>query len=152
MATPADINSMLFDILMLRISPAYHAAEVMRRDRGEVAMANSPEGSEAYAAIRLLIGTWEGIAIRVRANEPVKIPFYKENPVGHMWNALEPAIAIIQKEKIEVRVKGKTKIVTFGKRYAGQFKLLNDAYMGWLALQPADYQTAHLGGINAQFG
>ena len=152
MTTPADINSMLASIQLLRTSPAYHAAEVMRRERGEVSMANSPEGSEAYAAIRLLIGTWEGIAVRVRTNAPLKIPFYKENPVGHMWSALEPAIGIIRKAKITTKVKGKTKTLSFGSRYAGQFKLLNDEYMGWLALQPADYRSAALGGIHAHFG
>lgn len=138
-----SINSELFDILFLRSSPEYHAAEVMRRQMTAAVMASSPSTTEAYAAIRLLIGTWETIALRVRANDPLKVPFYDTNPVGHMWDALKPAIVIIR---------GGFGSKAIGRFYAYEFRLLNAAYRRWLRGKPASYQTAALQGINAQFG
>jgi hypothetical protein len=82
MMTQAEINAALLDILQLRMSPEYHAAEVMRREKGAARMASFPESSPEHAAVRLLIGTWEGIAIRVRANPELRVPFYESNPVA----------------------------------------------------------------------
>jgi hypothetical protein len=138
-------NSDLFDILMMRSTQPYHDAEVLRRLMGGSApMALSPPGSEAHAAVRLLIGTWENIANRVRAGGPLTTQFYKDNPVGHMWYALWPGIKIL-------RGKGfKNKNV--GAFYAREFQQLNIRYKTWLITQPASYRTAALEGINAQFG
>ncbi|MEW5863492.1 MAG: hypothetical protein AB1773_07865 [Pseudomonadota bacterium] len=150
--TPVEVNIALLQILQLRNSPAYHAAEVMRREIGETAMANSPAGSEAFANIHLLIGTWETIAALVRANPELREPFYKVNPVGHMWQALAPAIEIVRGRTVTV-MKGKRRITRkLGRLYARQFQLLDDEYTAWLSGKPADYQTAALGGIQALFG
>lgn len=126
----------------MRLSPAYQAAELIRQRIGAAEMASSPESSAEYGALRLMVGTWENIAVRVRGNDPLKMPFYQTNPVGYMWNKLSPGIGIVR--------------TGFKKRsgalYAHQFYLLNRAYTTWLNTQPPMYRTAALEGINAQFG
>jgi hypothetical protein len=89
-----------------------------------------------------MIGTWETIAHRVRGNAALTVPFYESNPVGHMWDALSPAIKIVKSE-----FKGKGKNL-----YALEFSKLNRSYRIWLSSKPVSYQTAALQGINAQFG
>jgi hypothetical protein len=147
-STPAEIRAALFNISMMRIATAYHAAEVMRRDKGEIAMAMSPPNSEAYGKIRLLINTWDTIAGHVLGNQALLEQFYLKTPVGHMWNALEPAIKIIQKGT--GKGAGAAKGMKSG--YAKDFKTLNKKYTAWLKKQPAAYRTAALEGMNAQFG
>ena len=138
-----SVNSELFDILLLRTSPQYHAAEVMRRQQGADTMASSPQNSDAYAALRLLVGTWETIAKRVKGNDELRIPFYETNPVGHMWKALEPGITIIRNRDFKGRA---------AKHYAEEFQRLNRTYGTWLKKQPPSYRSAAMDGINAQFG
>ena len=139
-STPAEIHAAMFNIAMMRSGTAYHAAEVMRRDKGETAMATSPPNSEAYGKIRLLINTWDTIAVQVLANDALQVPFYMKNPVGHMWNALEPAIKIIQKGSGTGT--GAVKGLKGG--YAKDFKALNKKYVAWLKKQPAAYRTSAL--------
>jgi hypothetical protein len=159
-------NSDLFDILLLRSGVAYHAAEVKRRELsvgggdGAAIMASSPSGTEQYAQVRLLIGTWDTIASRVGSDDedPLLEQFYKDNPVGHMWDALWPAIKIIrQKEFARPKKKSKSKKVKpkskmLQSKYASRFQALNGAYRDWLDEQGADYKSNALAGINAQFG
>lgn len=140
-------NSDLFDILMMRSAPQYHAAEVRRRElgpTGAATMALSPSGSADHAAIRLMIGTWESIASRASAGGPLLAQLYLDNPVGHMWDALHPAIRILRSETFKKK--------RVGQFYARGFQKLNGKYRTWLGTQPADYRTAALEGINAQFG
>jgi hypothetical protein len=84
----------------------------------------------------------------VLADEALKVPFYETNPVGHMWNALEPAIKIIQKGSGT----GTGTVRGLKGGYAKDFKALNKKYVAWLKKQPATYRTAALQGISAQFG
>jgi hypothetical protein len=136
------ISEELSEILQLRLKPEYQAAEAIRRVMGAAAMAASTPTSPQYAAVRLMIGTWETIAIRVRGNDPLKVPFYQNNPVGYMWSQLSPGIKVIRGE-----FKARSRHY-----YAMQFDRLNRAYMKWLKSQPPAYRTAALEGINAQFG
>jgi hypothetical protein len=136
------IASELSEILQLRLSPAYQAAEAIRQSIGAAAMASSPPSTPQYGALRLMVGTWETIAIRVRANDALKVPFYQTNPVGFMWHKLLPGIIVVRDEF--------TARAAFV--YAREFQLLNRAYRKWLKSLPASYQTAALQGINAQFG
>jgi hypothetical protein len=136
------ISSELSEILALRLSQAYQDAEAIRQQLGAEKMATYPATSAQYGALRLLIGTWENIAIRVRGNDPLKVPFYETNPVGYMWNKLSPGIAGVRSEFPR----------RSGNLYAHQFYLLNRAYTTWLKSQPVIYRTAALQGINAQFG
>ena len=135
-----DVNAALLDISGLRSADAYQAAEFLRRQQGAAWMAGQPPNTEAYAAVRLLIGTWESIAIRVLAGcPPAEQAFFELNPVGHMWVALKPGIDVIRQD--------------LNQQYARNFESLNRKYRNWLNKQSREYQTAALDdGINAQFG
>lgn len=137
-----SISTELSEIMQLRLSPAYQAAEAMRQAIGAAEMASSPHSTQPYGAFRLMVGTWESIAIRVRANDALKVPFYQTNPVGFMWDKLSPGIKIVRGE-----FKGRA-----ASSYAREFELLNRAYRKWLKSLPASYQSAAMQGINAQFG
>lgn len=136
------ISSELFEIHQLRLSPSYQAAEAIWQSIGAKAMASSPTSTPQYGALRLMVGTWETIAIRVRSNDALKVPFYQTNPVGFMWDKLLPGIK---------GVRGEFKS-SAAPSYAHEFELLNRAYGNWLKGLPAAYRTAALGGIHALFG
>lgn len=138
MSITDDLNA----ILELRLSSNYQAAELLRQQIGAMQMATYPPSSAQHAGIRLMIGTWETIAIRVLPNNPLKVPFYQNNPVNYMWVRLLPGIKVIR---------GGFKIRSRN-LYASNFEKLNRAYMTWLNAQPPIYRTAALEGINAQFG
>ena len=110
-------------------------------------MAEYPPGSAEYAAVRLLIGTWETMAHRVRTNDPLKVPFYQISPVGYMWINLSPGIVVIRKEIAKTTRKKAAALL-----YAREFELLKNSYRIWLNNQLPMYQTAALNGINALFG
>jgi len=136
-------NPRVLEVIALRSGPAYQAAEALRRKKfggakGAKQISAKP-GSAEYAALRLLIGTWDAIAHQILAlPDRERVPFYETNPIGYMWKLLEPAIIQIRKE--------------VGKQYAKRFEDLYKAYAAWLAQQPADYQTAADNGLSAQFG
>jgi hypothetical protein len=138
----ATVSEELAAILQMRLGPEYQAAEAIRQSLGAAAMAMSSPSTPPYAGIRLMVGTWDAIALRVQGNDPLKVPFYQNNPVGFMWLQLQPGIKVIRGE-----FKGRAQ-----RFYAMQFEHLNRAYMRWLKKQPAAYRTAALQGINAQFG
>ena len=96
-----SVSGDLFDIALMRSTPQYYAAEVARRGQrgGAAEMAKAPHDSLLYAQVRVLISTWESIAIRInpeKKNSALRVQFYQTNPVWQMWNALEPAIKIIR--------------------------------------------------------
>jgi len=102
-------------------------------------MAAQPADTEAYGAIRLMVNTWEQIAIQVLGGcPPADDRFFASNPVGHMWDALKPGIDVVRDD--------------LGNQYAGNFEALNRKYRNWLKKQPKSYQSRALDGINAQFG
>jgi hypothetical protein len=136
------IATELSEILALRLSPAYQAAERIRQEIGAEQMATYPPASAQYAGLRLMVGTWETIAMRVRANDDLKVPFYQNNPVNFMWMRLLPGISI---------VRGSFKIRSRA-LYAANFEKLNRGYMTWLKKQAPIYRSAALDGISAQFG
>ena len=138
----ATVSEELAAILQMRLGPDYQAAESIRQSLGAEAMALSPPSTPPYAGIRLMVGTWDAISLRVQANDALKVPFYQNNPVGFMWLQLLPGIKVIRGEfKRQAQ-----------HYYAKQFENLDRAYMRWLKKQPAAYRTAALQGINAQFG
>ena len=103
-------------------------------------MARAAVASEEYAAVRLLIGTWDSIATRVLAGDIPMIPFFQSNPVSHMWDALKDGI-------YEIRERSK------GPTYATDFEALFNAFDDWLKTKDGKkYKTAAAQGINAHFG
>jgi hypothetical protein len=133
----------VLQVVALRSGDKYQAAEALRQKKFNGSKAakkiSLKQGTPEYAALRLLIGTWDAIGHQVLALQPnERIPFYETNPVGYMWKLLEPAVIEIRKH--------------VGNHYARNFQNLAKAYNDWLAQQPQDYQTAASNGLTAQFG
>ncbi|KRR18784.1 hypothetical protein [Bradyrhizobium retamae] len=135
-----DENSLLLGIQEMRSDSDYHAAEVLRRetDGGAEAMAAAPSDSREHAAVRLLIVTWESIAVLMRGVR-AKDKIYEVTPICHMYEVLEPAIRYFRKETPE---------------YAANFEKLNVDYRAWLKKKKkgASYESAACGGMHARFG
>jgi hypothetical protein len=134
-------GQVLLEVVALRNGTEYQEAERLRRRIGSSkAMAESLTTSDEYAAVRLLIGTWDSIAKRVRAGDIQEGPFFESNPVQHMWDALQGGIVVIRKR-------------SKGPRYAEDFQWLVRKLRGWLK-KPANrkFRTASVEGINAHFG
>lgn len=137
-------NPRVLEVVALRNSAAYQAAEALRQKKyggskgAKVMKAN--QGSAEYAALRLLIGTWDSIAHQILglAEGPARVEFYETNPIGYMWKLLEPAILELRKQ--------------LGNHYAKNFEDLAAAYDTWLRNQPQAYQTGADNGMIAQFG
>jgi hypothetical protein len=111
----------------LRVSAPYQAAEALRRASSAEAMARMEENSREHAAIRLLIGTWERIAMFVEdLNEAQRRRFFKCHPVSMVWLALKPAVYAIRQSG------------HVGPRFATDFEKLAGQYEKWT--QTADGQ------------
>jgi hypothetical protein len=135
-----DETAILLAIETLRSNPAYHAAEVLRRQTpgGAGAMAAMSEGSAQRGAVLLLIGTWESIAVLMDGLKK-RDKIFEVTPVCHMWKELEAAVKILRQ---------------YFAAYAEHFEDLYEAYQAWLKKKKKDakYITAACGGIYARFG
>ncbi len=136
-------NPRVLEVVALRNSASYRAAEALRQKKfggGKAAKKITiKQGTPEYAALRLLIGTWDSIGHQILGlAEPARVEFYETNPVGYMWNLLKAAIQEIRKE--------------LGNHYAKNFEDLYEAYDRWLRTQPPAYQTGAGNGMTAQFG
>lgn len=91
--TDSEASQLIVQVTQLRLNPQYQAAELTRRRLGARAMAAADDSSPERAGVRLLIGTWDKIAIFVKElSEQQRRRFFESNPVLLMWRALEPAI------------------------------------------------------------
>lgn len=136
-----DENALLLGIERMRSDHHYHAAEMLRRqtDGRAATMAAAPSDSREQAAVRLLISTWELIAVLMRGVR-TKDKIYEVTPICHMYEALEPAIMYFRKEAPD---------------YAVNFEKLNVDYRAWLKKKKksATYVSAACGGLlHARFG
>lgn len=135
-----DDTAVLAAIETLRTNAEYHAAEVLRREftGGARAMATMPEGSAPRNAVRLLISTWESIAV-LAAGLKKRDKIFTVTPACHMWRELEPAV-------VELRA--------YAPRYAQNFQDLDKAHRAWLKKQKMDakYVSAVCDGLYARFG
>jgi hypothetical protein len=136
-----DENALLLGIERMRSDHHYQAAEMLRRQtEGRAAtMAEAPLDSREQVAIRLLISTWESIAVLMRGVR-AKDKIYEVTPISHMYEALEPAIMHFRRETPE---------------YAVHFEKLNVDYGAWLKKKKksATYVSAACGGLlHARFG
>ena len=131
----------LLGVIALRSGVEYREAERLRRRIGDSGkMAEYPISSDEYAAVRLLIGTWDSIATRVRAGDIPEGAFFESNPVQHMWDALKDGVTVIRNR-------------SKGPRYARDFQWLVTRLRAWLK-KPGNrkFRTASVEGINAHFG
>lgn len=135
-----DENALLLGIEEMRSDVNYHAAEVLRRKVGGAeALIAAGLNSNEHAAARLLIVTWDAIAVLIRGIRN-KDKIYEVTPICHMYEALEPAILYFRKEAPE---------------FAAQFEKLNIDYRAWLKKKrkSATYVSAACGGLlHARFG
>jgi hypothetical protein len=132
-------NSPLLEIAALRSSAEYRAAELRRRQQGDSgSMANAPESSADYAAVRLLIGTWDAIAIRYEGGGFNDDEFFTGLPVGYMWEALKNAIKDIRAKK--------------GDDYASNFESMYKSYVAWRKKYDKKYESGADSGVHALFG
>jgi hypothetical protein len=113
----------------LRTRAEYRAAEVTRRRTTARAMAAAEQNSPDHAAVRLLIGTWDRIAITVKSfNDKQRRQFFRCHPVALVWGYLEPAITVLRG--------------TLGPRYAGELEALAGQYRKWTQTRDGqDYRT-----------
>jgi hypothetical protein len=136
-----DENALLLGIQQMRSDPNYYAAEILRRKLGDAGalVANTDENSEEQAAARLLITTWEAIAVLIRGVR-TKDKIYEVTPICHMFDELKPAIDYFRKQAPE---------------FAVEFEKLNADYNAWLKKKKkkGTYVSAACGGLlHARFG
>lgn len=133
-------TALLLAFETLRNNPAYHAAEVLRRNTpgGSRAMASAPEGSDQHRAVLLLISTWEVIAI-LMTGVTKKDRIFEVTPVCHMFRELKDAVHAL---------------ATYIPGYGANFVKLDKEYQAWLKKQKKDpkYVSAACGGLHAKFG
>jgi hypothetical protein len=95
-----------------------NAMRLSRRERAGT-LARASENSDEYAAIRLLIGTWDRIAMISDAfNEKQYEHFFRMHPVSLIYQTFEEAIKHIREDKRN-------------DRYAADLEGLNWKYQKW---------------------
>jgi hypothetical protein len=136
-----DENALLLGIEGMRSDANYYAAEVLRRKLGGAGamVTNTVADGTEQAAARLLVVTWEGIAVLMRGVK-TKDKIYEATPISHMFEALKPAIDHFRKECPE---------------FAAEFEKLHSDYGGWLKKKKksASYVSSACDGLlHARFG
>lgn len=131
----------LLAVEALRSGSEYRAAELLRRSIGSKEMASHPQTTKEYAAVRLLIGTWDAIGAMARQGDLPKDKLFETSPVCHMWEALSDAVKIIRRERD-------------GDCYAENFEWLYKASLSWMKKNKKSrkYCSANRSGIQALFG
>jgi len=123
--TDHEALQIIMKVIDLRASAPYQAAEAQRRRSGAATMARMDQDSIEHAAVRLLIGTWDRIAMFVQDfDERQRNRFFRCNPVWLIWLTLEPAIRIIRESG------------TVGPRFAREFEELARRYQEWTRTPP----------------
>lgn len=137
----------------LRFNMAYRNAEVMRQSlgpQGAAIMARAPQKSIRYANIRLLVGTWNRIAVIASDFAPAQQRrFFKCHPILQTWKVLEPGITIIR------NASKKTRAVTqpVHKDYAKDLENLAKVYHQWtLTKDGQEYRSEARQAVCADFG
>jgi hypothetical protein len=129
--TDQEALQVIIKVTDLRLNAQYQSAEAMRRRSGVESMAQSNPNSDEYAAVRLLIGVWERIAMFVSEfNDNQRRRFFRCNPVGLVWRYLEPGVVIIRKRG------------SVGPKFAKEFETLARQYTEWTqGSDGADFRT-----------
>jgi hypothetical protein len=116
----AEARRIIMTTTKLRMTSTYQAAERMRRALGADRMAQMHEASREHAGVRLLIGTWERIAMFTQDfNERQFGRLFACHPVGLVWRALQPGVAVIRGTGL------------VDARYGGEFESLAKRYDDW---------------------
>jgi hypothetical protein len=129
-------------VVQFRSGPEYRRACQSARHRTSADLANAAENSEDYAAIRLVISTWDQIAILTKGfSATQKHDFFKTQPITLVWNALQPAVSVIRDAK------------GLGPTFAKDFQDLYDEYYNWATTEPEgqSYHSSHHPAVHAMF-
>jgi hypothetical protein len=93
----SDVLNVMMHATQLRSNSHYREASEMLRKSGAEKMASADKHSNEYHAVRLLIGTWDQIAMLAAGfTAAQKKKFFQSQPVGLMWQTLEPAVKAIR--------------------------------------------------------
>jgi hypothetical protein len=148
-----DESAALVAIQTLRTNPVYQQAERLRRktEGGAASMATAPEDSEEFAAVHMLVSTWEAIATILESVEH-KDRIYEITPVCHMHNHLKDAISGISMRHANLRSADDFDIPNGG--YGAKFAKLANDYHSWMLekRKTTGYITGACGGMYACFG
>lgn len=148
-----DETAALVAIHTLRIQPAYQQAERLRRKArgGATELANGKEDTEEYAAVKLLVNTWETIAAILESVES-RDRIYEILPICYMHNALKDAVVIISLK--HANLKGPEQFDVPNNGYGAKFTKLSNDYKSWLLEKhkTTQYISGACGGMQAFFG
>jgi hypothetical protein len=136
--TEQEVLEVSMHIDSVRSGTEYRKAYLLiRRSRPNISKLDKE--SDEYAAIRLLIGTWEQIAIFVQNfNQKQLTRWFRCQPVSLMWEFLEIAVQEIRKG--------------VGEQYAQNFEALHQKYQAWIKSPDGkDYRTAEMQAICGKF-
>jgi hypothetical protein len=133
-----DYDAFITTVTQLRLNPPYQVAEALRRRAGSAAMAAAGPDSTDLAAVLLLIGTWERIAILASGLSPSQRGrFFRCAPVKLMWDALLPAIDALGGAE----------------KFAPEFEKLSGSYGSWLKHDDArEFRSVERQTVCAMFG
>jgi hypothetical protein len=136
--TQQEVLQISIHIDALRSGTEYRKAYLLLRRRGP-AIATLDKESDEYAAMRLLIGSWEQIAIFVQTfTASQRNKWFRCQPVSLMWEFLKTEIEEIRKSA--------------GKKYAENFEILHDQHQAWIKTPDGkDYRTAAQQAICGKF-
>ena len=133
-----DKIQLLASLYMMRTNTHYQQAESLRRRKVVAEMANADKKSPEYAAINLLINTWEAISVLVLdLNQEDRNFVFGTLPALHMFTELNDAIEIIGSKT---------------PAFATNFRLLSKHQLEWLKFKDDHYQTGAKAGMHALFG
>lgn len=136
--TEQEVLQVSMHIDMLRSGSEYRKAYLLiRRRRPDITRLDKE--SEEFAAIRLLVGTWDQIAVFVQGfSEQQRHKLFRCQPVSLMWEFLRAAILEIRK--------------SVGERYAYNFEGLHEQHQEWIRSPDGeDYRTAEKQAICGRF-
>jgi len=138
------------NIAHLRSNAKYKEAELMRRKIGSAVMAQSPQHSEEYANVRLLIGTWNRISVFAgEFSATQKRRFFKCHPINLTWKVLKPGVDVIRQGLDQ------TKDVPepVSKEYGKDLEALAVEYVKWTKTADGrEYQSEARQAVCADFG
>lgn len=148
-----DENDALIAIHTLRTQPAYQQAERLRRKTkgGAGEMAKASDNTEEFAAVHLLVNTWETIATIIEGVGS-KDRIFEVTPVCHMHNHLKDALSGISLRHARLAAPNDSDVPNGG--YAAKFTRLANDYHGWMLEKQKSslYISGACDGMYACFG
>src|SRR5262245_54344252 len=91
------MDQVIMHATQLRSNTEYQRAGRVVRAMSAAAKSSPKPNTDELAALRLVIGTWQRIAVLAKGLDSAQqSQFFKTHPVSLMWQALEPAITSIR--------------------------------------------------------